>query len=261
MLGIPNLAACLATMTVLQLSSLECLLMKSIWVGIKRGTLLATGLRAYAADPDLQQEWMMICLKADERDVYEFFSRAGKVRDVRLIMDCNSRRSKGVGYIEFYDAMSVSMAIAHSGQPLLGQPVMVKPSEAEKNLVQSTSVVSGPGGMIGPYSGGARRLYVGNLHTNIKEDDLRQVFGAFGPVELVQLPVDELTTAKVAISVIRVLLFVARPRTFVQGNLPNSPVYRNVEQYPNASNVPGILILEIDAPIYFANTNYLREMY
>ncbi|CAB4321964.1 unnamed protein product [Prunus armeniaca] len=63
----------------------------------------------------------------------------------------------------------------------------------------------------------------------------------------------------VAISVIRVLLFVARPRTFVQGNLPNSMVYRNVEQYPNASNVPGILILEIDAPVYFANTNYLRE--
>ncbi|ONI25081.1 hypothetical protein PRUPE_2G279100 [Prunus persica] len=63
----------------------------------------------------------------------------------------------------------------------------------------------------------------------------------------------------VAISVIRVLLFVARPRTFVQGNLPNSMVYRNVEQYPNASNVHGILILEIDAPIYFANTNYLRK--
>lgn len=71
--------------------------------------------------------------------------------------------------------MSVPMAIALSGQPLLGQPVMVKPSEAEKNLVQSTSVVSGPGGMTGPYSGRARRLYVGNLHTNIKEDDLRQV--------------------------------------------------------------------------------------
>ncbi|CAL8074606.1 unnamed protein product [Prunus armeniaca] len=32
----------------------------SIWVAIKRGTLLATGLRAYAADPDLQQEWMMV---------------------------------------------------------------------------------------------------------------------------------------------------------------------------------------------------------
>ncbi|QHN79592.1 RNA-binding protein [Arachis hypogaea] len=39
-------------------------------------------------------------------------------------------------YIEFYDVMSVPMAIALSGQFLLGQPVMVKPSEAEKNLVR-----------------------------------------------------------------------------------------------------------------------------
>ena len=77
-------------------------------------------------------------------------------------------------YIEFYDAMSVPMAIALSGQPLLGQPVMVKPSEAEKNLVQSTTAVAS-GGLIGPYTGGARRLYIGNLHFNITEDQLRQV--------------------------------------------------------------------------------------
>ncbi|KAG6711985.1 hypothetical protein I3842_05G082700 [Carya illinoinensis] len=147
------------------------------------------------ADPERDQRTVFayqISLKANERDVYEFFSRAGKVRDVRLIMDRNSRRSKGVGYIEFYDAMSVPMAIALSGQLLLGQPVMVKPSEAEKNLVQSTTVVAGvSGGLIGPYSGGARRLYVGNLHFNMTEADLRQVFEAFGQVELVQLPLDE----------------------------------------------------------------------
>ncbi|CAN0878819.1 RNA-binding protein 39 [Linum grandiflorum] len=107
-------------------------------------------------------------------------------------MDRNSRRSKGVGYIEFYDVMSVPMAIALSGQPLRNVPVMVKPSEAEKNLVQSTAgAVMGPGGGIGPYSGGARRLYVGNLHFNITEDQLRQVFEPFGAVELVQLPLDE----------------------------------------------------------------------
>ncbi|KAK7280584.1 hypothetical protein RJT34_25648 [Clitoria ternatea] len=146
-------------------------------------------------DPERDQRTVFayqISLKADERDVYEFFSRAGKVRDVRLIMDRNSRRSKGVGYIEFYDVMSVPMAIALSGQPLLGQPVMVKPSEAEKNLVQSTtSAATGSTGLVGPYSGGARRLYVGNLHFNITEADLRGVFEAFGQVELVQLPLDE----------------------------------------------------------------------
>ncbi|XBJ16215.1 hypothetical protein VPH35_007896 [Triticum aestivum] len=130
---------------------------------------------------------LQLSLKADERDVYEFFSRAGKVRDVRLIMDRNSRRSKGVGYIEFYDVMSVPMAIALTGQPLLGQAVMVKPSEAEKNLAQSNATSGGAA------SGGARKLYVGNLHSNITEDQLRQVFEPFGQVELVQLPVDPLT--------------------------------------------------------------------
>ncbi|CAL4912634.1 unnamed protein product [Urochloa decumbens] len=141
-------------------------------------------------DPERDQRTVFayqLSLKADERDVYEFFSRAGKVRDVRLIMDRNSRRSKGVGYIEFYDVMSVPMAIALSGQLLLGQQVMVKPSEAEKNLVQSTASSSGAA------SGGARKLYVGNLHSNINEDQLRQVFESFGQVELVQLPLDPLT--------------------------------------------------------------------
>ncbi|KAG7636408.1 RNA recognition motif domain [Arabidopsis thaliana x Arabidopsis arenosa] len=146
------------------------------------------------ADPERDQRTVFayqIALRATERDVYEFFSRAGKVRDVRIIMDRISRRSRGIGYVEFYDTMSVPMAIALSGQPLLGQPVMVKPSEAEKNLVQSTTAAAGAGGMLGPYSGGARRLYVGNLHINMSEDDLRKVFESFGSVELVQVPRDE----------------------------------------------------------------------
>lgn len=63
----------------------------------------------------------------------------------------------------------------------------------------------------------------------------------------------------ISISVLRVLLFVARPRTSVLGNIPNSRIYRNIEHYPNANNVPGVLILKIDAPIYFANASYLRE--
>ncbi|TYJ10908.1 hypothetical protein E1A91_A11G240000v1 [Gossypium mustelinum] len=145
------------------------------------------------ADPERDQRTVFayqMPLKATERDVYEFFSKAGKVRDVRLIMDRNSRRSKGVGYIEFYDVMSVPMAIALSGQLLLGQPVMVKPSEAEKNLVQSNTSGAGAGGVAGPYGAVDRKLYVGSLHFNMTEMQLRQIFEPFGPVELVQLPLD-----------------------------------------------------------------------
>lgn len=66
---------------------------------------------------------------------------------------------------------------------------------------------------------------------------------------------------QVGLSLLRVLLFVARPRTLVLGNLPDTKIYRNVEQYPKTDSVPGILILDIGAPIYFANASYLRERY
>lgn len=70
--------------------------------------------------------------------------------------------------------MSVPMAIALSGQLLLGQPVMVKPSEAEKNLAQSTAA-TGASGVAGAYGASDRKLYVGNLHFNMTESHLKSV--------------------------------------------------------------------------------------
>jgi hypothetical protein len=46
-------------------------------------------------------------LKADERDLFEFFSKAGTVEDVRIIMDRNTRKSKGFAYIEYANRVSV----------------------------------------------------------------------------------------------------------------------------------------------------------
>lgn len=63
----------------------------------------------------------------------------------------------------------------------------------------------------------------------------------------------------VVISILRILFFVARPRTSVLGNIPNSAIYRRMDQYPIAQSVPGVFILQIDSPIYFANASYLRE--
>ncbi|GJN30357.1 hypothetical protein PR202_gb18654 [Eleusine coracana subsp. coracana] len=63
----------------------------------------------------------------------------------------------------------------------------------------------------------------------------------------------------VSISILRVMLFIARPRTTVLGNIPNSMIYRRMDQYATAQTVPGVLVLRVDAPIYFANASYLRE--
>lgn len=42
------------------------------------------------------------------------------------------------GYIEFYDPGAVVGALAMQGYELMGHPVMVKVSEAEKNVVNTT---------------------------------------------------------------------------------------------------------------------------
>ncbi|TYH50076.1 hypothetical protein ES332_D10G179800v1 [Gossypium tomentosum] len=63
----------------------------------------------------------------------------------------------------------------------------------------------------------------------------------------------------ITVSLLRIILFVARPRTMVLGNIPNSGIYRSMDQYQIANSVPGILILQIDAPVFFANAIYLRE--
>uniref|UniRef100_A0A0E0KW24 STAS domain-containing protein n=1 Tax=Oryza punctata TaxID=4537 RepID=A0A0E0KW24_ORYPU len=63
----------------------------------------------------------------------------------------------------------------------------------------------------------------------------------------------------VGISIFRVLLQITRPKMMIQGNIKGTDIYRNLHQYKDAQRVPGFLILTVEAPINFANTNYLNE--
>ncbi|KAG0463745.1 hypothetical protein HPP92_019310 [Vanilla planifolia] len=51
----------------------------------------------------------------------------------------------------------------------------------------------------------------------------------------------------------------ANPHMAVLGRLPGTTVYRNILQYPEAYTYSGIVVVRIDAPIYFANTSYIKE--
>ncbi|KAI3911789.1 hypothetical protein MKW92_045207 [Papaver armeniacum] len=63
----------------------------------------------------------------------------------------------------------------------------------------------------------------------------------------------------IGLSIIRALICVARPPISNLGNMSNSEMYRDIEQYPSAEKVPGVLILQLGSPIYFANCTYVRE--
>ncbi|KAJ6432728.1 hypothetical protein OIU84_019885 [Salix udensis] len=51
----------------------------------------------------------------------------------------------------------------------------------------------------------------------------------------------------------------ANPHIAVLGRLPGTTIYRNIQQYPEAYTYNGIVIVRIDAPIYFANISYIKD--
>jgi RNA-binding protein 39 len=79
-------------------------------------------------------------LKAKEKDIWNFFCKAncGKIRDIRIIRDARSGRSKGVAYVEFYTSEAVQKALMMTDRPfeLKNREFMglrVQHSQAEKN--------------------------------------------------------------------------------------------------------------------------------
>ncbi|XP_014672737.1 PREDICTED: LOW QUALITY PROTEIN: RNA-binding protein 39-like [Priapulus caudatus] len=132
---------------------------------------------------------MQLAGRCRERDLEEFFSSVGQVRDVRLIVDNKTRRSKGIAYIEFVDPESVPLAMGLNGQKLLGVPIIIQPSQAEKNrAAQSTTPGVAQRGNVGPM-----KLYVGSLHFNITEDMLKGIFEPFGKIDHIRLMMDSET--------------------------------------------------------------------
>uniref|UniRef100_A0A7S0BFV5 RRM domain-containing protein n=1 Tax=Rhodosorus marinus TaxID=101924 RepID=A0A7S0BFV5_9RHOD len=154
--------------------------------------------------------------KVRERDVFDLFSKAGKVRDVRLIIDRRSGRHKGAGYVEFYYKEAIPKAMELNGQAIRGFPVAVKPSEAEKNIAAEMAAkdaaavgaassatatatadakelnqadLATVASMAKPTPGaqGFTKLYVGSVHFSVSEDDLRTIFSPYGDIASLQL--------------------------------------------------------------------------
>lgn len=129
------------------------------------------------------------------RDLGYFFEDKlgeGTVMDSRIVTDRISRRSKGIGYVEFRAVEHVDKAIALSGTVVMGLPIQIQHTEAERNRLHAgDSNLNLPPGVSAPHGG--MQLYVGSLHFNLTESDIKQVFEPFGELEFVDLHRDPMT--------------------------------------------------------------------
>ncbi|KAH8862761.1 RNA-binding protein 39 [Schistosoma japonicum] len=124
-----------------------------------------------------------------QRDLEDFFTSVGKIRDVRLIMDNKTKRSKGIAYVEFREVESAQLALGLTGTRLLGVPIQIQQSHAEKNRVSATPSLPRPS----QQNKGPMKLYIGSLHYNITEEMLKGIFEPFGKIEDIKLIKDPAT--------------------------------------------------------------------
>ncbi|KAJ5089286.1 hypothetical protein N7532_007970 [Penicillium argentinense] len=125
-----------------------------------------------------------LAIRLRSKDLIAFFEKVGPIKEAQIVKDRVSGRSKGVGYVEFKNEDSVPAAIQLTGQKLLGIPIIAQLTEAEKNR-QARNPEASSGGS--SHSAPFHRLYVGNVHFSITEEDLQHVFEPFGELEFVQL--------------------------------------------------------------------------
>jgi RNA recognition motif-containing protein len=71
--------------------------------------------------------------KVDEKELREIFEKFGEPSSVKIIMDKQSGRSKGFGFVEMEDEEAAQQAIeALDGSELYGRKIGVRVSEEKK---------------------------------------------------------------------------------------------------------------------------------
>jgi len=135
-------------------------------------------------------------------DLHDFCAAAGPIREVSIVYDKISGRSKGVAYVEFVEEATVQKALGLTGQKLAGIPIIIELTETEKNRlaeeaaetarrsksVGGASSSLGSNGPVGSVSfSRLTRVFVGGLHPSLDEPALRKVFEPFGDIDQIEM--------------------------------------------------------------------------
>jgi len=91
-----------------------------------------------------------LSFQTEDRDLREFFASSGDVTDAKVIMDRNTGRSKGFGFVTFSSADGPTEAKKKSGEDLQGRNIRIE--FASENPPERTGGGGGGGG--GGYRGG-----------------------------------------------------------------------------------------------------------
>ncbi|RWR90023.1 polyadenylate-binding protein RBP47 isoform X2 [Cinnamomum micranthum f. kanehirae] len=124
-----------------------------------------------------------------------FSSRYPSVKGAKVVIDANTGRSKGYGFVRFADDSERSRAMAEmNGVFCSSRPMRIGAATPRKSsgFQQSYSSQGGYASNGAPQSDGDltnTTIFVGRLDPNASDEDLRQAFSQYGEILSVKIPV------------------------------------------------------------------------
>lgn len=157
----------------------------------------STGERRQDAGSDLSVFVGDLASDVTDTVLHETFAtRYPSVRGAKVVVDANTGRSKGYGFVRFGDETERSRAMTEmNGQYCSSRPMRIGVATPKKPSAQQqypSQVLSG-----GAVANGAQSendtsnttVFVGGLNSEITDEELRQTFSEFGEVLSVKIPV------------------------------------------------------------------------
>ncbi|KAF5745686.1 polyadenylate-binding protein RBP47-like [Tripterygium wilfordii] len=133
-----------------------------------------------------------------------FASRFSSIKGAKVVVDSNTGRSKGYGFVRFADenektrAMSEMNGVYCSSRPMrIGVATPKKSTGYQQQYSSQAVVLAGGHAANGSMGQGSQSdgelnnttIFVGGVDSNVTEEDLRQPFSQFGEVVSVKIPV------------------------------------------------------------------------
>ncbi|KAG9138585.1 hypothetical protein Leryth_012931 [Lithospermum erythrorhizon] len=137
-------------------------------------------------------------LAADVTDtlLHETFStRYSSVKAAKVVIDANTNRSKGYGFVRFGDDSERTQAMNEmNGVYCSSRPMRIGPATPRKSGYQQYCPSPGTGGYSNRTSGQDgdstnTTIFVGGLDPNVSDEDLRQPFSNYGEIISVKIPI------------------------------------------------------------------------
>lgn len=161
-----------------------------------------------AADPGSDLSIFVGDLASDVTDMIlceTFASRYSSVKGAKVVVDTNTGRSKGYGFVRFGDENERSRAMTEmNGAYCSSRPMRVgvatpkkPPSSTQQQYSSQAVILAGGYGANGAMTQASQSgsdlsnttVFVGGIDSDVTEEDLRQSFCQFGDVISVKIPV------------------------------------------------------------------------